>query len=420
MSDNAQDNATPAACAQDGEVPRRAILLLALATFTAVACTRATDPLIDLIAKDFGVSAGSASIVITLYGMAYGLLQIFYGPVGDRIGKFRLVFITCALSTVGTFACAWATSLEWLAIARLVSGATAGALFPMSVAWFSDIVPYERRQAMLAKFVVANFLGSSLGSILSGWMAERWGWRSIFLLLSAMFFVVAIALYHELRRNAAAQKHAPLGAAPNSLAAAFGQIATYLRDRQARNFLFMVSLETFLMLSPIVFIPLHGQREFDLSPSESAVLMGAVLVGGMGYLAASGPLTRRLEKRHMVFAGATIATLTLAGMVFAANTVTGIVLLLAFGFGSTMLHNTFMTRATQFSPQARGVSVTLFTSCQYISVALGVWVEGRVVDLAGTGALFALAAVGLPTALFIFIRRLRSHEGSATAPQASA
>lgn len=419
MSGNPRESPAPDVSQKDGEVPRRAILLLALATFTAVACTRATDPLIDLIAKDFGVSAGSASIVITLYGMAYGLLQVFYGPVGDRIGKFRLVFITCALSTVGTFACAFANTLEWLAIARLVSGATAGALFPMSVAWFSDIVPYERRQAMLAKFVVANFLGSSLGSILSGWMAERWGWRSIFLLLAALFLVVAIALYLELKRNADARRQAAHNAAPASLAAAFGQIATYLRDRQARNFLVMVSLETLLMLSPIVFIPLHGQREFGLSPSESAVLMGAVLVGGMGYLAASGLLTRRLEKLHMVFSGAAIATLTLAGMVFAANTVTAVVLLLAFGFGSTMLHNTLMTRATQFSPQARGVSVTLFTSCQYVSVAIGVWVEGRVVDLAGTSALFALAAVGLPAALFIFIRRMRSR-GSAAQSEGSA
>jgi predicted MFS family arabinose efflux permease len=404
--------------ADAGRVPRRAILLLALATFTAVACTRATDPLIDLIAKDFGVSAGNASIVITLYGMAYGLLQVFYGPVGDRIGKFRVVFITCALSTVGTFACAWATSLEWLAIARLVSGATAGALFPMSLAWLSDIIPYERRQAMLAKFVVANFLGSSLGSILAGWMAERWGWRSIFLLLSALFFLVAIALYLELRRNAAAKRPAAHGIGPGSFAEAFGQIATYLRDRQARNFLVMIALESVLMLSPIVFIPLHGQREFNLSPSESAVLMGAVLAGGMGYLAAAGPLTRRLGMLQMVIVGALIATLTLAGMVFAPDTPTAVVLLLAFGFGSTLLHNTFMTRATQFSPQARGVSVTLFTSCQYVSIAVGVWLDGRVVDLAGTSALFALAAVGLPTALLIQIRRIRS--AGAGAPAASA
>lgn len=44
-------------------LPMRAIFLLALVTFFAVACTRTTDPLIDLIAADYGVSAGSASIV---------------------------------------------------------------------------------------------------------------------------------------------------------------------------------------------------------------------------------------------------------------------------------------------------------------------------------------------------------------------
>lgn len=382
----------------------RAIFLLALATFAAVACTRATDPLIDLIAADYGVSAGAASIVITLYGMAYGALQVFYGPVGDRIGKYRVVCITCALSTLGSFACAWADSLEWLAVARLLSGATAGALFPMSVAWISDIVPYERRQAVLARFVVANFLGSTLGSVLAGLMAEWYGWRSIFYVLGTLFLVVAMALFAELRRNPLARASA---GGSTSLRDAFRQIGTYLEDARARTFLAMVATESALMLCPIVFIPIHGQREFGLSPSASAVLMGAVLAGGVAFLALAGVLTRHVQKQQMVHAGAVMVALTMLGMVYAPGTASAVALLLVFGFGSTMLHNTFMVRATQFSPQARGVAVTLFTSCQYVSVALGVWAEGWVVDLAGTHALFGLAAFGVPAALFHFIRRLR-------------
>lgn len=53
------------------------------------------------------------------------------------------------------------------------------------------------------------------------------------------------------------------------------------------------------------------------------------------------------------------------------------------------------------------ITCALSTSCQYVRVALGVWAEGWVVDLAGTRAQFGLAAFGLPAALFHFIRRLR-------------
>lgn len=400
-----------AAAGGDLRLPMRAIFLLALATFAAVACNRATDPLIDLIAAEFGVTAGSASIVITLYGMAYGVVQVFYGPVGDRIGKYRLVCITCALSTIGCFVCAYAGSLELLAAARLLSGATAGALFPMSVAWISDIVPYDRRQAVLARFIVANFLGSTLGSVMAGLMAEWYGWRSIFLLLGWLFLAVAAALYWELRQNTRARSfHADAAGPSVSLLDSFRQIGTYLQEARARYFLVMIALESVLMLSPIVFIPLHGQREFGLSPSASAVLMVAVLAGGMGYLALAGWLTRRMEKFAMVVAGGLMVTITMLDMVFAPGTGTALPLLLLFGFGATMLHSTFMVRATQFSPQARGVSVTLFTSCQYLGIALGVWAEGALVDLAGTHALFGLAAFGLPAVLFHFIRRMRRGE----------
>ncbi len=405
-------DAAPAAEDAAPRLPVRAIFLLALATFAAVACIRATDPLLDLIAHEFGVSGGSASIIVTVFGLAYGLTQVFYGPLGDRIGKYRLVFITCALTTIGSFGCAFATSLEQLAAARLLTGATAGALFPMSIAWISDIVPYERRQALLARFVVSNFLGSALGAIAAGLMAEWFGWRSMFVLLGCLFLGIAAALYWELRRNPAT-RHTP--DAQSTLADAFGQIRTYLSDARARDFLALIALESALMLSPVVFIPLHGQREFGLSPSASAVLMVSVLLGGMVYLAAAGILTRRVEKRTMVMVGGALSSLTMLGMVVAPGIASALPLLLLFGFGSTMMHNTFMVRATEFSPKARGVSVTLFSSCQYVSTALGVWAEGALLDVAGTGALFALCAVGLPSALFFFIRRMRAH-GPPAAP----
>lgn len=382
-------------------LPMRALMLLALSVFCAVACTRAADPLLDLIAAEFGVTAGQASIVVTMYGLAYGLLQVFYGPVGDRVGKFRVVCITCALTTVGTMACAFSDSLPMLAAARLLTGATAGALLPMSIAWISDIVPYERRQNVLAKFATSNFLGSALGAVMAGLMAERYGWRSIFYLLSAMFLAVAVALFLELRRNPQVRQ----AAAPANTGA-LRQFLAYFRESRARNFLAMVALESALMMSPMVFLPLHGQREFGLSPSQSAVLMIAVLVGGLVFIAASAPLTRRWDKRWLISAGGAMVSIGMLGMVFAPMTLAALPLLLLFGFGSTMLHNTLTARATQFSPQARGVSVTLFGSCQYASAALGVWLEGPLVDLAGTSALFGLCAAGLPAVLFYFMRRM--------------
>ena len=112
----------------------RAIVLLSLAALASAAGLRVTDPLLVLIASEYRVTPGAAAAVITGFSVAYGLLQVVHGPIGDRIGKYRVVTAATALSALGTFACAAAPSLGWLVAARFVSGATVGALIPVSMA----------------------------------------------------------------------------------------------------------------------------------------------------------------------------------------------------------------------------------------------------------------------------------------------
>ena len=96
----------------------RAVLLLSVAALASAASVRAADPLLPLLGAQFGVSAGTASIVITAFGISYGLLQVVSAPLSDRFGKYLVVCIATLVSAVGTLACALSPSLEWLAIAR--------------------------------------------------------------------------------------------------------------------------------------------------------------------------------------------------------------------------------------------------------------------------------------------------------------
>src|SRR4051812_24780267 len=59
-------------------IPRSAILLLSLAAFGSAVSLRVTDPLLPYLASEFSVSLGTASYVITLFSVAYGLSQLFF------------------------------------------------------------------------------------------------------------------------------------------------------------------------------------------------------------------------------------------------------------------------------------------------------------------------------------------------------
>ena len=100
----------------------RAVALLSFASFASSASLRGTDAVLPLLAAEFGTTAGAAAAVITSFSIAYGLLQVVHGPLGDKVGKYQLIFITSMLSLFGTLACALAPTLEMLVVARFAVG----------------------------------------------------------------------------------------------------------------------------------------------------------------------------------------------------------------------------------------------------------------------------------------------------------
>lgn len=82
-------------------------------------------------------------------------------------------------------------------MARLASGITAAWILPLALAFVGDVVPYERRQPVLAKFLAGQMLGQAAGGILG----DYFGWRTVFFVLAAVFALAAVVLFWELATN---------------------------------------------------------------------------------------------------------------------------------------------------------------------------------------------------------------------------
>jgi len=105
-----------------GGTATSAITLLALASFAAQAMVRVTDSVLPQIAADLGVTVGATSIVVTVYLLAHGSVQLVIGPIGDRVGKYRSIALATAGSAVMVAICGLASTLPVLIAARLGSG----------------------------------------------------------------------------------------------------------------------------------------------------------------------------------------------------------------------------------------------------------------------------------------------------------
>jgi len=381
----------------------RAVAVLALGGFASAAAQRAADPLLPLLAQAFGTTAGGASAVITAFAVAYGGLQLVNGPIGDRVGKYRMVFWVTAISAAGNLACALAPTLPLLVGARFASGATVGAIVPLAIAWIGDAVPYERRQPVLARFLIGSMLGGAVTTSLSGALGERFGWQAIFYVLAALYVAAAALLYLELRSNPATRARP---AASEPIAQAFARMLSLTRDGWVRVVLGTVFAEGALSQGGLAFAAYHGHSALGLSVAASGVLVASAALGGLLYSAVAGRLVPRLGERGLVIGGGLLLCFGLPGLAAAPGPLWAVPCLVAQGMGLYMMHNTLQLHATQMAPRSRGAALALFAFSLFTGQSLGVWLASLLVDARGTLPLFLLAGAGLVLLAFFFQSRL--------------
>ena len=383
----------------------RAVLLLSVAALASAASVRAADPLLPLLGAQFGVSAGTASIVITAFGISYGLLQVVSAPLSDRFGKYLVVCIATLVSAVGTLACALSPSLEWLAIARFASGATIGAIIPLSMAWIGDTVRYDARQAVLAKFLLGQIAGVAVGQMAAGFIGEHFGWRWLFVLLAVLYAVTAALLLSESRRNPATRQLPP--DAPRGVKEGFVRMGGLLLRPKVRRVLLTITPEGMLMYGALSFVPAHLQLHFGVSPGIAGTIAAFVAVGGATYAFSARHFISALGERGLALGGGASLSIGFMLLALAPAAWVAAIGLMFIGCGYYMLHNTLQTHATQMAPEARGAALALFAMTFFSAQSLGVWLGAKVVDNFGAPPLFMLSSVGLALLGWVFSRQAR-------------
>ena len=370
----------------------RAVFLLSLAAFASAASLRATDPLLPLIADEYAVTVGAASAAVTAFALSYGLLQVVCGPLGDRYGRYRTIAAAAFVSAFGSAACALAPSLGMLVLARFVSGATIGAFIPLALAWIGDTVAYEKRQPLLARFLVGQMAGVAFGTAAAGWLGEHFGWRTIFFAMAALLLVVALLLLAEVKRNALAARR---GAGRGAIRRSLKRMPGLLVHPRLRVLIATGYVEGLFIFGALAFVAIYLQRRFSLGPGLAGTLVTAYAGGGMLYALTARRAVRRLGEQGLATLGGAALVVGYAGLALSPFLVLTTLCIGAVGAGFYMLHTTVQTHVTQVAPEERGSAVALFATFLFFGQASGVWLASHVVDAAGMTPVFLAAALGL-------------------------
>lgn len=381
----------PSAPATERDLIRQ-IGLLSMAAFASSGAARITDPLLPQLADAFAISAGEAAPAVSGFALAYGLLQLLYGPLGDRFGKYRVISYAMLASMLGALGTALAGNFSTLVLFRVLNGATAAAAIPLSMAWIADNVPYERRQPVLAYFLVGQIFGIISGQLFGGLFADLTGWRGAFWFMLFAFGIVGTLLVTELRRSpridAAAGAHSDMGFLQR-----FGAV---LGVGWARVILGFVCIEGACVFGGLAFVPTYLHARFGVSLTLAGGLMAMFGVGGLSYAVFAKRFVGRLGERGLAVAGGCSLGLAYLIFILAPHWLWAVPGAFCAGIGYYMLHNTFQINATQMAPAHRGTAVALFAALFFLGQSCGVSFNAMLSDRFGFTPAFAIPAVALP------------------------
>ncbi|TVR08590.1 MAG: MFS transporter [Salinarimonadaceae bacterium] len=348
----------------DAHSVRLVIIILSIAGFASTYAGRAVDPMVNDIALDLAAPAATIALLSTAFALPYALVQPILGPVGDALGKIRVMRFCLAMLFLALAGSAFMPDEKSLFFMRALSGVAAGGVIPLALAMIGDRVALEGRQVALSRFLMAVILGQLAGASLSGAMTDLVGWRAVLLFTAAVAGAAFFAATFSLRGGVEPT-------APFSLATAITRYRALLANPRGRALFSLVFVEAIATLAVIPFVaPILASREAG-GALEAGLALTGFAVGGLLYTGFVRIFVRRLGLYGMVIIGGISSAAALVTIALALDWRIMAVGLLLLGFGFYMMHNTFQVQVTELSPEARGSAVALHACSYFFGVAVG-------------------------------------------------
>jgi predicted MFS family arabinose efflux permease len=380
----------------------RTIAILSVCGFASTFAVRFIDPMIGVISRDLAADPHTIALLASAFALPYAFIQPVLGPVGDALGKQRIIQVCLALLAVTLAAAAFTADVRLLFILRVLSGAAAGGIIPLSLATIGDSVPMSERQVAISRFLIFTISGQLIGGSLSGLLSAYIGWRGVFALACALAVSALIAVLVGFGRIA------PSGGTFKVSVAAerYRRILSISRARALYAFVFVEGAIIF-GIQPYI-APMLEERGAG-GPAEAGMIIAAFASGGILYTLTVRALLRVLGVGRMLAIAGVICAAAFLAIGVGGRWGIDAAAMLAMGVGFYMLHNSFQTQVTELVPDARASAVSLHAFSYFVGQALGPVLFGLGLTGIGVGATTLAAAFGIVVLGLIASRALGSY-----------
>ena len=157
-------------------------MALALGVFMNVLDVSIANVSIPTISGDLGISSDDGTWIITSFSVANAVAVPISGWLARQFGEVRLFVVSTLLFTLFSVVCGFSPSFPMLLLARVLQGATAGPMIPLSQSLLLANYPKDQRGLANGIWGMTAVVGPVAGPILGGWITDNISWSWIFLI----------------------------------------------------------------------------------------------------------------------------------------------------------------------------------------------------------------------------------------------
>ena len=215
-------------------------------------------PSMPVIAKEFGVPAGSVQMTLSAYTLGFAVGQLFYGPMADSLGRKPVIFWGVLVFALAAGACAMAQNIEQLVHMRFLHGLSAAAASVVINALMRDMFTKDEFSRMMSFVVLVMTVAPLLAPMLGGLLMVVFSWHAIFWAMSIAALIAATLVGVYIKETLPVERRQKF-----RLRTSLGNFATLFRHKRVLSYMLasgfsFAGMFSFLSAGPFVYIELNG------------------------------------------------------------------------------------------------------------------------------------------------------------------
>lgn len=338
------------------------------------------------IAEDLNTTVANVSMTLSSYFIGISAGQLLYGPLLDRFGRKKPLFIGLLVYIAASLGCVYVTDIDTFIGLRFIQAVGSCAATVASVSMVRDLFPVRDTPKVFSMLMLVVGLSPMLAPTLGGYVTEYYGWHTVFFILMCMGIVILIAAQLGLPNSFKPDQSISLKPKP-----ILSNFITIIKEPQFYTYAFtgavaFSGLFTYVAASPILFMDV-----FKVDAKTYGWIFAFMSLSFIGSSQLNSVLLKRYSSEQMIYSALIIQSiisilfLTLAVYDLLGLYETIIMLFLFLGCLGISNPNTAGLTLAPFSKNA-GSASALMGALQLglgalVSFAVGIFVKDSIIPM---------------------------------------